>query len=304
MENVFKKYNAIDVLNYFNNKLNLFTIVDNEGRVYPRSESSLNVLNILLDNIKASFVLDYPVLNIKKINDKYQINDYQKLFDVVILSSGSKAGIKDDKAGNIYSYLDSLNLKLTELNPSLSGFKTKVFVKPLSGLRVKAFVKLFIDEKLIHEEFGEVIFKDDGISGIVIMNMSSYYNRHKGRNAYISLDLLYGLDIDKIKDVKGVCHPLLYDYYMNNNLDIYDLKNFKLPIKSLYPYSNCQVINGGIDLSEINEDFSLKKHKNIFASGEVLDIDGLCGGYNLLFAFLSAFIISDKLKELKNESKN
>lgn len=289
-------YSPKFILNEFN-KLGLLTKIDDEGRVYPNCESSLAVVNLLLDNIHANIVLEYPVNTISKINNKYKINDYEELFDYVVLATGSCASLKKEYQMIPYNYLSSLNIKLTPLSSSLVGFKVYNDIKKLSGLRVKTNVKLYVDNELIHEERGEVIFKNDGISGIVIMNMSSYYNDTNKKNAYIVLDLLYPYLEKDIVNIKGAIHPLLYSYYISRKLTKNDLSNFKLDILDTYEKENAQVISGGVDILLINDDLSLKSDNKVYLMGEMLDIDGICGGYNLLFAFLCAQKIYDNLKD-------
>lgn len=294
MEKLFKKVNTKDILEIFNN-MGITTTIDSEGRVYPISLSSETVLNVLLDNVVADIEFNYIVTKISKVGSKYQINDYNKLFDYVVLASGSSASIVEAKQDLCYSYLKSLNLSLNKLNPSLVGFRVKNSLKGLSGVRSKVLATLYVDGKMIHRERGEVIFKDDGISGIVIMNMSSYYNRTNKRNAYITLDILEGLYPFSLK---GALAPKMYLYVTENGIDIH---SFRLDIIDTYGIKDAQVINGGVDLENITDTFRLKKDKNIFLMGEMLDIDGVCGGYNLSFAFMSAYIVGS---ELENENKN
>lgn len=290
-------YTPSKVLDEFH-KLGLLTKIDNEGRVYPNSMSSQTVLNLLLDNINANIITNYLVKSITKINNKYKINDYPTLFDYVILDTGSNASLKKEFQSEPYDYLKSLNIGTTKLSPSLVGFKTLKNIKELSGLRVKTNVKLYVDNKLIHSELGEVIFKDNGISGIVIMNMSSYYNDTSKSNAFIVLDLLYPYNIEDIINIKGAIHPLLYNYYFKYNLKLNDLKEFIIPINSVYDIEFAQVISGGVPINLINDNLSLKSDNKIFLMGEMLDIDGVCGGYNLLFTFMCALKLYDELKDL------
>ena len=74
-----------------------------------------------------------------------------------------------------------------------------------------------------------------------------------------------------------------------------------IPILGVYDFEFAQVCKGGIDISMVNDNLSLKKDKNVFAMGEVLDVDAICGGYNLMFAFASAIEV---FKEIKNEIQN
>lgn len=291
IKKVFEKYDQNKVYEYFTS-LGLSLISDSEQRVYPRSLSSLNVLEMLLDNINAKILTETPVKKVKKSGNGYIIND-KDYYDYVVIASGSFASVLKDKTV-CYDYINNLNIKMTDLYPSLCGFKVKDNIKDLSGLRCRAKVSLYNNDALVYKEEGEVIFKDDGISGIVVMNMSSYYNRYKPGNFVLKLDLLY--DIDNISNIKGCIHPLLYKYFVKNHLKIGDLKDFSLHIIDTYSFENAQVCHGGIVLDEL-KDFEIKKYRHLYAIGEVLDIDGVCGGYNLLFASSSALYLADIIKE-------
>lgn len=294
ISNIINKVSIADVYNYYES-LGLYLYSDLEKRVYPKSESSQTVLDILLDNIDAQILLETPVLSLKKKDNKFIIND-KDYYDYVVLASGSSASIVKDP-NLCYDYIKKMNLKLTDLKPSLCGFKTKDNIKGLEGVRIKANVSLYKHDKLIHKEFGEVIFKSDGISGIVIMNMSSYYNRYNDKDGfYLVLDMLYDIDINNDLNLKGLLNPKMYKYVLNNNLNKFNLKEFKINILKTYDMIDAQVCHGGIDLNEVSN-LELKKYPGCFVMGEVLDIDGVCGGFNLLFASLCAINVSNIIKE-------
>ena len=166
-------------------------------------------------------------------------------------------------------------------------------IKVMSGARAKCHATLLQNQEIIHEEDGEVIFKDNGISGIVIMNLSGYYQHLKSKaNVVVKLDFSYGKDY---KSYESVIQPKILSYLKENQINIHSLY---IPVSGVYDYEFAQVCTGGIDLSMLNDDLSLKNDKNIYAMGEVLDVDAICGGYNLLFAFSSSLYV---FKEIKNE---
>lgn len=281
--------NQKELFDYFK-ELKIYTKSDDEGRMYPISESSLSVLNILLKNIKKD-IINEEILKIEKKNNSYYLNNNYGPFDKLILATGSPASFKSFN----YDYLKSLNLKINDFKPSLVGFKTNLNIKKISGVRAKAKTILYNDNKLIHEESGEIIFKDFGISGIVIMNQSSYYNHlNKIKNPYIKIDLL-----DKDYDaLDSVLNPKLLEYINVCNIDPH---NFIIPIINTYEMEFAQVAKGGIDLSNLNDNLSLKNDNSIYAMGEVIDIDGICGGFNLMNAFCDAIEV---YKDIKNEISN
>ena len=287
------KNNQKDLFDYFN-KLNIYTKIDDEGRMYPLSESSQSVLNILLKNININNIIDDEIINISKDNNKYYLNNKYGPFDKVVIAIGSNAAFK--KPYPSINLIDDLNLKFNEFKPSLVGFKTTLKIKEISGVRQKGLVSLYNNSKLIHSERGEIIFKDDGISGICIMNLSSFYNKLNNKNnSYIKIDLSPD---NNYKNLESVLQPKLFNYIIKNNIDYH---NFIIPIKGLYDFEFSQVSSGGIDLSELNNNLSLKKDKNIYAGGEIVDVDALCGGYNLMFAFTSALAIFKDIYEIRNK---
>lgn len=318
MKLLFEQYPVETILNYFKD-LGLMFKFDNEGRMYPVSDSSETILSLLTYDLdKVDIRLNTTVTNLINNGSKYLVNDEE--FDYVILASGSNASIDKKKQASTYSYLANLGLKINEPTPGLVGFKVKNNIKLLAGMRHKALVNLYLKDKLIKRELGEVIFKDDGISGICVMDLSRYYQQ--GLPFTLSLNLLMennelikaiNLRYQKNKDPKyflaGAFHPKLINYLISNNIiepkEIAHLmQNFKLEIKSVYDMENAQVALGGVVLDEVNSNLSLKKDKHIYVAGELLDIDGKCGGYNLLFAFLSGYIIAKSIAGEINEVSN
>jgi hypothetical protein len=73
------------------------------------------------------------------------------------------------------------------------------------------------------------------------------------------------------------------------------IKNYRLTVKDLYGYEFAQITRGGVDMAEIKEDFASKIIKNLYIVGEVLDVDGECGGYNLMFAWMSGSIVGENI---------
>lgn len=283
------KNNQKELFNIFN-ELHIYTKEDLEGRMYPISESSQSVLNILIKNIKSA--IDLEITNIKKINNLYYLNDNYGPYTNIVIAIGSSANFKIPYPS--LELLNSLNLDFQSFYPTLVGFKTSLKIKSISGVRAKALVKLY-SNKLIKEYRGEVIFKDDGISGICVMNLSTYYANIKDKsNAYISIDLLENKDYN---DLESVLNPKLLKYVLDNKIDIH---NFIIPIKGVYDLEFAQTAHGGININELNNNLSLIKDNNIYAGGEILNVDAISGGYNLMFAFSCAIEIWKSLNEIHN----
>ncbi len=285
----------------FFQRIGLYTKTDSEGRSYPYSESSLTVLNCLIEN-KTNLIENFEVKKIEKKNKQFFINDLDEGFDYLVLASGSMAGMIKSKQVGYNNYLNSLNLKMTPLRPSLVGFKLANYPKNLSGVRAKALVSLYQGTKLIHQEQGEVIFKNDGISGICVLNLSYYYNQLKAKNnCHLSLNFVpdYDVNINTKKELLGLLNNKLASYIGEfQDLNHY-LRNLTFDILDTYDFEFCQVVSGGLNLDQINKDLTLKTEPHIFVGGELLDVDGACGGYNLMFAFSCGLLIGEMLCNIK-----
>lgn len=298
---IVKQYQT-KLFNYFK-ELNLYLKEDSEGRIYPLTESSLSVLNCI--GVDSKHVIEnITVTSLSTIQGQYYINNTYGPFDKVVCATGSIASFLPKKQIGFNNYLKPFNLKMVPFEPSLVGFRSSFDSKRITGVRVKCRASLLKDKKLIASEDGEIIFKVDGISGICIMNLSSYYAHLKNKeNCEIALDLIPDISVNIVdfKQLNGLIHPKLVAYFESKSLKEINhlLHTLTLPILGTYDYEFAQVVKGGISLEEVNSDLSLKKDSNIFVSGEMLDVDGVCGGYNLMFAFCCALKIGEKICDIK-----
>lgn len=302
------KYNndfAFKIVDSYNNELlrdylstlGLLYRVDEEKRAYPLSESSATFLEVLKRKLnKVRFLLDSKVTRLDSNDENVDVyyNDMVETFDYVVCCSGSNASNLGSEYA--YLYLKDYGLKFSEMAASLVPVCVRENIKELNGVRVKCEVSLYKNGDFFYKEKGEVLFKEDSLSGIVIYNISSMLNRDKSATYEIRLDLL-GDSYNKIAcdDFLGCVHPKMLDYLLKNNIK--DITNLKFNVVKVANKENAQVISGGVSLEEINEDLSLKKDSKIYLGGEVLDCDGMCGGYNLQFAFSCAFLINDSIRK-------
>lgn len=285
-------------------KINLYTKVDEEGRIYPLTESSQTVLDCIGAS-KKHILENFPVHSITKMKEKYYINDVRGPFDMVVCTTGSFASFIQKKQHGFYEYLNSLKVKIVPPTPSLVGFRSNLPLRSLAGVRVKCNARLLQENHLIYEERGEIIFKADGISGICILNLSSYYaHLQNKKNCVVSLDLIPNIDVklQSKKDLIGLLHPKLVAYMQSKSLVEIEqiVHHFEVPILGTYDFEFSQVVCGGVSLEEINTDLQLLKDPHLYLGGEVLDVDGLCGGYNLMFAFCCALKIGEVLCDIKS----
>ena len=285
-------------LGYFN---------DEEGRIYPLSESSISVIHVLkklLNKYCVNVELDANVVDIEKVNNKYRVLCEKKEYfgDKIIISIGGISQLNDKDL--YYKLFNKINVKITDLKPSLTPILTSKFDKRYEGKRTKVNVKLFRNGDLVKIEDGEMLFKKDGVSGIVMFNMSSYLARKHLTDYseyYFIIDLLPKISYHQYlifrsidPSLKNIMQEDIANEIVSKGIDP---KEMLLEIKGLYDFKNSQVTSGGVALEELNSNLSLKKDNNIYIGGETIDIDGECGGYNIEFAFLSGIKIGRFINE-------
>ncbi|MFA6755733.1 MAG: aminoacetone oxidase family FAD-binding enzyme [Bacilli bacterium] len=244
-------------------------------------------------------------------------------FDKLIICSGGKSHSILGSDGKVFDILKKHKYKITKLNPGLVPIKVKEKVNAIENERLKAKITLYIDKHNAYEEEGEVLIKKDGLSGICIFNASSIIARDPGfKEAKIYLDLFADLPLEtltskfieankvsKCNFLEGYFNKNMAEYIRKNsgvkNLMVFDnqeikkiakfVKNIEFTYASSYTFNDSQVTVGGIDINEVNDNLESKKEKNVYFAGEILDLDGLCGGYNLMLCYATSKKIADSI---------
>lgn len=277
-------------------------LLKQEGTLlYPFSNQAKSVKDCLLNCLTHTKIISQQkVITIKHEKNGYSINTFSDRYfvDYVVLAIGSNAGIMANQDN--YQLIQNLNIPLTNCHPSLVQFVTKKVYKQLKGVRVKGQVSLYDNNQLIASRIGEIQFTDYGLSGICVMQLSRYY--HQCHQPQLHIDLLpqYPNDQELLEKygLEGIFPEKLVAVLQKEKIA---LKKWVMDIVETKSAPFAQVIQGGIDLNQINEDLEIKQYPNMFAIGEVLDVDGDCGGYNLHFAFGSgqyvAKIIEERVKK-------
>lgn len=340
---VLKKFNTADNLRFFAD-MGLYTRSDDEGRVYPMSNQASSVLDVLRTQCDASGVTtkcNSAVKEIKKVNGGFVVADEK--FDKVVLCCGSKAAVKGFLG---YDILKSLGHSVISPRPSLTKIcvKESKFTKSLKGVRCKTKVTLSKKGVFVAKEKGEILFSEYGVSGIAVMQLSAYIarNRVSDFSDYtIKADFVPDMDIKELekniyslitgrKSIKNeflLCgfipkklgEMLLKSLGIDLGAEIGTLskkqvsdivsavKGFSFHVTDLKGFDEAQVVSGGADTREFNPyTLESKKMKGFYCCGEILDIDGLCGGYNLTWAWSSARACAESIsasKTLKGDNK-
>lgn len=297
--------------------------------VYPYSLSSKNYRELLsafvLNNKNVKVLKDLKFVDYISNNNEVevQLNNNIKTYDKIVFATGGISGNNKNSA-EIIGILKKHNYVINPFRPGLAPIKTKEKTALVNGKRVKCDISLLKNNKLIYKEHGEVLFKKDGLSGISIFNCSSLINRSSEiADFVISLDLFPDYDLTNLINLltkfnKSNTNSLLHSFFdkdmslfilkmiQMNKVSKYNekeikslalsLKNLKFHYESTYDFKDSQVSIGGISYSNLNiTSLESLLEKNIYFIGEILDSDGLCGGYNLMFAFASAFKVLNSL---------
>ncbi len=320
------RFSLDDTLRFFRS-LGLLTVADSTGRVYPLSDQANSVLDVLrfaLETRGVNVVCSCDVIEAKKKARGYEAISAtgERYFgDRLIVAAGGCAGKKLGGTKSGYRLLGMLGHGCTVLSPSLTQIKTDpTHVRALKGVRADALVQLRQNGRLVAQEAGEVQFTDFGLSGPVAFSLSREAGLLDG--AELALDFLRAYapeDIDAVLQTKraamgelpaedflsGILPSRLGSVVMRRALGSLQrpastltdaeltqvrqqLRCFTLPVTGVMGMENAQVTAGGIVTDEFDpQTLESRLAPGVFATGEVLDIDGDCGGYNLQWAWSS-----------------
>lgn len=305
-----------DVLDFFST-LGLITRTDNEGRIYPYSNQASTVLDLLLNACSKLGVKIITECMVTKIDSNLCLTTDKGIFnaDAVVIATGGKAQKALGSDGSGYTLLKSLGHTITDLSPALVQLtSSSKYTRLLKGKRVKCNAAIHLDNKKMISEYGEVLFTDYGLSGIVIMNLSNTVGKNfsssKPKKCHAVLDLIPDMSEEQI--IKYLNHFHSLQGILGKDLsDIIEkqaegdtvkmsrfAKNWKLIITGTKGYDFAQITGGGAKNDEFNG-YESKIIKNLYVCGEVLDMQFPCGGYNLNFAWYSAISAADQITNSK-----
>ena len=306
--------------------------IERGNRVFPLSDKSSDVIKTLekaLKNNDVNILLNTCVKELMVENGAVigvKTEDKAIYADSVIVCTGGVSYPLTGSTGDGYVFAKNLGHNVIKPVPSLCGLDVvDNDIKELQGLSLKN-VKLYayFNQKLIYEDFGEMLFTHFGISGPIVLSCSTKINRINLKEISIKIDLKPALDAQTlenriIKEISEIPNSLVISLLrklapqslanvMQKRLGIsktkkcseitkqerdrliYLLKNFNLKIKSLRPFSEAIITSGGIDVKEVNpKTMESKLIKNLYFAGEVLDVDAYTGGFNLQIAFSTGF---------------
>ena len=300
-----------------------------DGYYYPHSLSSLSIKEIFDKSLEKNVKVEYnvEVLDVKREDNKFKVitNGKEYLCDKLVFAMGSKAAPKTGSDGKVYDILQNMGLKITPVLPALIGLKAnESYLKDWNGIRVESSLKLYIDNEFIKESVGELQLTDYGISGICTFNLSSIVSKalHSKKKVNVKInffeeDFYKFMENNKLDLTIEETMESLFNYKLMHiffklakvskskkwiELNQVEKKklasivnDFNLDIVGTNGYERAQVCTGGLSLNEINPETMETRINNLYVIGETLDVDGECGGFNLAFAFITGYIVGDKI---------
>lgn len=316
------KFPPEDTLNWFAS-LGLLTVTEESGKVYPYSDQANSVVDVLrlsLDRPNIRVLTGFDVKKIRREEDGFSVSDGEQTVQCqrLIVACGGLAGTELGGTMSGYKLLQKLGHRVTKLRPSIVQLKsTWGGVASLKGVRANCHAAIFRNGELFRESEGEVQFTDYGISGPVIMEISRDVCAQPGewecrldflpgqdtlmpmllqrKNTSLSTDdLLTGILHNRLGRVltkaAGIRGGQSVSALTEEDLETVCrvVRDFRIPVAEPMGMDRAQVTAGGV----VTEDFDPNTMESrlvsgLYACGEVLDIDGDCGGYNLQWAWSS-----------------
>ena len=322
------RFTPSDTLAFFSG-LGLLTVSEESGRIYPLSDSANSVLDVLrfaLDRAGVDQRCAFPVESVLPSGSGFRLKSGEETLyaDAVILACGGAAGAKLGGVTDGYRLGKSLGHKRSSLYPSLTRIITEPeYPRALKGIRVQAELKLTRQDVLLGESRGEVQFTDTGISGPAGFDLSRAVSLGgDGQILHLRLLPFSENQILALLDARRTSLPdleasELFTGMLHNRLGRIVVKSagiqsttplrllsetemaaaarqcadFRLPVRGVDGFEAAQVTAGGLLTEGFNpETLESRLHPGLFACGELLDIDGPCGGYNLQWAWASGVL--------------
>lgn len=327
---------GVDGTMEFFESMGITPAVEPNGKVFPlsyQSSSMLDVLRYEIANEGIELITEAYVTSIKK-DKKYTVilEDGRKFQgDKVIVATGGMALPNSGSDGNGYTLCKELGHNVVDVFPGLVQLELDGDVfKPLTGTKFLGRAGIYIDNKLILEDTGDILFTNYGISGPPILQLSrtALENLRKGKEVEIRVSILHTKNIEELYEYlvyrfslmpkknieigliglinKKLILPILREANIDKNINSANLSNeeirrlaetllsWSFKVTGSQPWAHAQITAGGIDTQEINnKTMESKIHSGLYIVGELVDIDGDCGGYNLQWAWSSGYIAGE-----------
>ncbi len=312
--------------------------VERGNRVFPLSDKASDVTKYLEKaciNEGVKFNFNSKVTKINILNGTVSdiiVNNTKIYFDKVIICTGGKSYPLTGSTGDGYNFARQCGHSINELTPALCGLNLNGdYFQPMQGLSLKNInLSVLYNGKVIKSLFGEMLFTHFGISGPLVLTVSSLINRFNLNNVKLILDLKPALSSEQLDErllrdfaaspnkslaavLKGLLpSSLIAEVLKRSSVDgekrvnsvskseraalLTTVKNFVMLVSSLRPLEEAIVTGGGINVKEINpKTMESRLVKGLYFCGEVLDVDALTGGFNLQIAFSTGFAAGNSI---------
>ncbi len=328
---VFRQFGYQETLDFFKELGVIFK--NRHGYIYPISDQATTILDVLhmeLERLNVVICLEHHVTTINRNAKGFLVctdkGTYQA--DSIILATGGKAASVLGSDGSGYTLAKQFDHRISPVVPALVQLKAKgSYFKQLAGVRTLAKVSLFVNDKCISEDTGELQLTNYGISGIPVFQVSRYAAKglYEKKKVTAEIDFLPSMTDEElslfIKERKrlhgdkkavdflvGMFHKKLIGVLLKeakialtdsiNKLSddkikelLYLCKHFPVFIEGTNDFEQAQVCAGGVKTTGINpKTMESLNEPDLYIIGELLDIDGICGGYNLQWAWSTGFI--------------
>ncbi len=330
LQHCFERLPASTVWNFLAS-LGIPTTYSEDGWVYPLSFSASNVVGILEDNLPGiEFATSTLITRIQKTNSTFVLSTAEKsltpAFDALIVACGSPANPQLGARNNLYTPIHELGHSILEVRPALTPLETdsRTFHK-LQGVRLDAGIELYHNAESIIRNTGNIIFTKWGLNGPGVMDISHLISARDIESYSLRINFLphYAQDLkNNLLDAKRAgltllsqLNAFLPDKASNFLLQQADLKNTTasqaltaqqrtrlldtvqnqvVSIRGVRGFQHAQASTGGVPLAEI-ESHTMESRicSGLFFAGEIANVLGPCGGYNLHWAFMSGLIAAE-----------
>lgn len=297
--------------------------------ISDQASAVLDVLRMELYRLSVDIQTNAKVVRIEK-KESFKVYTSSEVFsaDKVILATGGMASKVLGSDGSGYPLAKSMGHHISEVVPALVALQAKEkFFASLSGIRTNAKITLYVDDMQVAEDVGELQLTNYGISGIPVFQVSRFAAKAFTRNKKVMVEIDYiptmnerdfarfmcerkeqhahktaeefcvgvlhkklGITLLKLAGIKAD-FPIHQVKEKSFRQFLYLCKHFQTEIVATNSFDQAQVCAGGVKTKEINpHTMESIKTPGLYLTGELLDIDGICGGYNLQWAWSTGYI--------------
>ena len=292
---------------------------DERGRIYPAGRQASALSDCLIAEVRRGGVNVFTGARVVSLEKGGQfvlrLSDGSSMTaKYVVMCVGGKAQKQFGTDGSSYALARAFGHRITPLFPSLVQLKTDVaHIKTLRGIRADCNVRAVAEDGGEMSARGDVIFTDYGVSGNAVFSVSPVFAGSRGK---ICIGFAPGISEEelaadiRLKQSLGYERSEVLALTLNNQIGraivrragsgdaaviAHTAKNFTLEVNGTLGFDYAQVTRGGVDMSDVNDDLESALCPGLFFAGEVLDVDGDCGGYNLTWAFASAARVAEAI---------